>query len=64
MCGGGKKKAAAPVQQPVQMPYKVMADNSNAQRQTAAIAADAGKQPASYGSELGSAGMPATTGAA
>lgn len=62
MCGGGSKKSA-PVAQPspvVGYSYSP-ADNSNMQRQVAAVAPDAGKQ-ARYGSELASAPAP-TTGA-
>ena len=60
MCGGGKKSTPAPAA-PVNMGYSYApADQSNSQRQVAAVA---GKQPttANYGSELGTA--PATTGA-
>ena len=58
MCGGGKKAAPAPVAPaPTPMTYKVMADNSNQQRQVAAISPEAGKPAAStYGSELSNTG--------
>ncbi len=56
MCGGSSKSKAPAA--PVNMGYTYSpADNSNAQRQAAAIAPDsAGRAQASYGSELASAG--------
>jgi hypothetical protein len=64
MCGGGgSKKPAAPPAGPVIGYTYSPADNSNAQRQQAAIAPDAAGRAASYGSELAAApAVPAMTG--
>lgn len=51
MCGGGKSAAAAPTPAPTGPTY-TPADNSNRQRQAAAIETD-GASRTSYGSELG-----------
>jgi len=51
MCGGGKSAAAAPAPAPTGPTY-TPADNSNRQRQAAAIETD-GASRTSYGSELG-----------
>lgn len=54
MCfGGGKSKQAPPPAQPTEFRYGP-ADNSNGQRQVAAI--DNTPSAASYGSELGATG--------
>jgi hypothetical protein len=53
MCGGGSKKPAAAQPSPVVGYSYTPADNSNAQRQAAAVDPGTG-QPTSYGSELSS----------